>query len=71
MTPDRRAEDERTALSKEAIKSAFLDDLFTEIGDAYLSGLPGVERGFNGRSNFVGVDMTVIESVATDDHDQR
>jgi starch phosphorylase len=28
MTPDRRIEDERTALSKTAIKGAFLDDLF-------------------------------------------
>src|SRR5260221_14384911 len=28
VKPDRRLEDERTALSKDAIKNAFLDDLF-------------------------------------------
>ncbi len=32
VKPDRRVEDERTALGKEAIKSAFLDDLFYMLG---------------------------------------
>ena len=45
------------------------NDLFGQVRHADLTRSSGVERGFHGGPDVVGVDVAVVEAVATDDDD--